>query len=118
MLLSHLTCPFVRSLDQLAADAPPTVAVMYGDLLDVGIAVYNAQEEIRNRAPLRVWVDEGTTPAPESVKFLDGARIVVGDPVHAKIAEHGSGGALNLNKERKFVPPSRADRRLSIHASD
>jgi hypothetical protein len=39
--------------------------------------------------------------------------------VHAKIAEYGSGGALNLDKERKFVAASRAyERRLSIHASD
>lgn len=114
-----LAGPFVRGLDQLAADAPPAVARMDRDLLDVGIAVYNAQEEIRNRAPWPVWVDEGTASALESGKFLDGARIVVGDRVHAKIAEYGSGGALNLDKERKFVTASRAyERRLSIHASD
>jgi hypothetical protein len=114
-----LACPFVRGLDQLPADAPPTVAGMYGDLLDVGIAVYDAQQEIRNRAPLAVRVDEGTAGALESGKFLDRARIVVGDRVHAKIAEHGSSCALNLDKERKFVAAGRADRRrLSIHTSD
>ena len=65
-----------------------------------------------------VWVDQGTPPALESGKFLDGARIVVGDRVHTKIAEYGSGGALNLDTERKFVTANRAyDRRLSIHAS-
>jgi len=92
---------------------------MYGHLLDVGIAVYNAQEKIRNRAPLPVRVDEGTAPALERGKLLDRARVVVGDRVHAKIAEHGSGRALNFDKERKFVTASKADRRrLSIHASD
>ncbi len=85
----------------------------------MGIAVYNTQEKIRNWAPLPVRVDESTGPALEGGKFLDRARIVIGDRVHAKIAEHGSGGALNLDKERKFVTAGRADRRrLSVHASD
>jgi len=94
---------------KLSADTPPTVAGMYGDLFDVGTAVYDAQEEIRNRAVLLVGVDEGTIQALESGKFLDGARIVVGDRVHAKIAECGSGCALNLDKEREFVPVGRTD---------
>jgi hypothetical protein len=92
---------------------------MHGDLLDVGIAVDDTQQEIRNRAPLPVWIDEDPAPALESGQFLEGARIVVGDRVHAKIAEYGSGCALNLDEERKFVLAGQTDsRRLSIHASD
>lgn len=111
-------CPFVCGLEQLSADPSPTVAGMYGDLFDMGMAVYDAQEEIRNRALLLVWIDEGTTPALESGKFLDGARIVVGDRVHIKIAEYGSGCTLNLDEEREFVPAGRTDHRgcLSVAA--
>jgi hypothetical protein len=104
-----LACPFVRGLDQLSADAPPTVAGVYGDLFDVGIAVYDAEEEIRNRAVVLVWVDEGTARALESSEFLDGARIVVGDCIHAEIAEYGSGCALNLDQEREFVASGQTD---------
>jgi hypothetical protein len=91
---------------------------MYGDLFDMSMAVYDAQEEIRNRAVLLVRIDEGTTQALESVKFLDGARIVIGDRVHTQVAEYGSGCALNLDKEREFVPTGRTDHKgcLSVAA--
>jgi hypothetical protein len=112
-----LACLLVCSFDQLPADAPPAVAGMYGDLFDVGIAVHDAQEEIRNRAVLLVWIDQGSARALESSKFLDGARIVVGDGVHAEIAEDGSGCALNLDKEREFVPAGWADHKGCLSAA-
>ena len=110
-----LTGPFVRGFDQLPADAPPTVAGMYGDLFDVGVAVDDPQQEVRDRAVLLVWVDEGTTCALEGGQFLDRAGIVIGDRVHAEIAKYGSSRALNLDQEREFVPAGRADHKgLSI----
>ena len=84
-----LTGPFVRGFDQLPADAPPTVAGMYGDLFDVGITVDDAQQEIPDRAVLLAWVDEGTTCALEGGQFLHGAGIVIGNHVHAEIASRG-----------------------------
>lgn len=110
-------CPFVCSLDQLPADPVPAIAGMYGDLFDMSMAVYDAQEEIRNRAVLLVRIDEGTTQALESVKFLDGARIVIGDRVHTQVAEYGSGCALNLDKEREFVPAGWADHKGCLSAA-
>jgi len=112
-----LAGPSVCGLDQLPADAPPTVAGMYGHLLDVGIAIYDTQQEIRNREVVLVCVDQRTARALERGKFVDGAGIVVGDRVHAKIAEYGSGRAFNLDKQREFVAAGRSDHKGCISES-
>jgi len=93
---SGFNCPRLHRFEQILTEALALVVRQDADLLDVGVAVYDIDNDVANRSITLVHGYPTASPAGVIFEHLDRHGISVGYPLHADRPERLSGEHFDL----------------------
>jgi hypothetical protein len=99
---SRFDGPRMHGFEQILAESPTLVLRKDADLFDVGVSIYDIDDDVANRSITFIHGDPTASAAHVVFQHLDRHGIRVGYPVHPDRPEHLSREALDLSEARGF----------------